>query len=295
MDSTSIRYKFNPMLTDTVGFYDYCIPLTNESIPPVADSLKKYYDFSVYNFVTPPPAPKELTETISVFGKHQLLPVHSGPMAIIRQSTDWITILLLVCLLLFAWIQTTSQKRFAQIFKAVMQPHAVNQLEREGNLFRERITLSLGAIYYIVGSVFIFQLFNAFYTLPGEIDNLSFTALILAALFSYQMLKSILIYTSGIIFKTAESSRYYQLNTLIFNQITGIVVFPFSIMALYWENTTFLIIGSVIVSLLFGYRLFRGILTGMANKNYNLLYLFLYLCTLEILPLLLLLKVISKM
>jgi hypothetical protein len=216
-------------------------------------------------------------------------------VAIIRQSTDWITILLLVCLLLFAWIQTTSQKRFAQIFKAVMQPHSVNQLEREGNLFRERITLSLGAIYYIVGSVFIFQLFNAFYTLPGEIDNLSFTALILAALFSYQMLKSILIYTSGIIFKTAESSRYYQLNTLIFNQITGIVVFPFSIMALYWENTTFLIIGSVIVSLLFGYRLFRGILTGMANKNYNLLYLFLYLCTLEILPLLLLLKVISKM
>jgi hypothetical protein len=295
MDSTSIRYKFNPMLTDTVGFYDYCIPLTNESIPPVADSLKKYYDFSVYNFVTPPPAPKELTETISVFGKHQLLPVNSGPVAIIRQSTDWITILLLVCLLLFAWIQTTSQKRFAQIFKAVMQPHSVNQLEREGNLFRERITLSLGAIYYIVGSVFIFQLFNAFYTLPGEIDNLSFTALILAALFSYQMLKSILIYTSGIIFKTAESSRYYQLNTLIFNQITGIVVFPFSIMALYWENTTFLIIGSVIVSLLFGYRLFRGILTGMANKNYNLLYLFLYLCTLEILPLLLLLKVISKM
>ena len=295
MDSTSIRYKFNPMLTDTVGFYDYCIPLTNESIPPVADSLKKYYDFSVYNFVTPPPAPKEFTETISVFGKHQLLPVHSGPVAIIRQSTDWITILLLVCLLLFAWIQTVSHKRFAQIFKAVMQPHSVNQLEREGNLFRERITLSLGAIYYIVGSVFIFQLFNAFYTLPGEIDNLSFTALILGVLFSYQMIKSLLIYTSGIIFKTAESSRYYQLNTLIFNQITGIVIFPFAIMALYWENTTFLIIGGVIVSLLFGYRLFRGILTGMANKNYNLLYLFLYLCTLEILPLLLLLKVISKM
>ena len=283
------------MLTDTVGFYDYCIPLTNESAPPPADSLKKYYDFSVYNFVTPPPAPKEFAQTTSVFGKHQLMPVHSDPMAINRQSTDWITMLLLVCLLLFAWIQTVSHKRFAQIFKAVLQPHSVNQLEREGNLFRERITLGLGAIYYIVGSVFIFQLFNAFYTLPSEFDSLSFTAVILGALFSYQMLKSLLIYTSGIIFKTAESSRFYQLNTLIFNQITGIVIFPFVIMAFYWENTTFLIIGAVIVSLLFGYRLFRGILTGLANKNYNLLYLFLYLCTLEILPLLLLLKVISKM
>ncbi len=295
MDTTSIRYKFNPALTDTVGFYDYCIPLTNESVPPPADSLLKYYDYSVYNFVTPPPAPKEYAESPSVFGKHQLLPVHKGPVALNRQSTDWITILLLLCLVLFAWIQTVSHKRFVQIIRAVLQPHSVNQLEREGNLFRERITLGLGAIYYIIGSVFILQLFKAFNTLPAGFDNLSFAALISGALIGYQMLKSLLIYTSGIIFKTAESSRSYQLNTLIFNHITGIVLFPFVIMAFYYENTTFLIIGGVIASLLFVYRLFRGILTGLDNKNYNLLYLFLYLCTLEILPLLLLVKVVSKM
>jgi len=295
MDTTSIRYKVNPVLTDTVGFYDYCIPLTNESIPPVADSLQKYYDYSVYNFVTPPPAPKEFAETTSVFGKHQLLPVHAGPLAINRQSTDWITILLLVCLLLFAWIQTASQKRFAQIFKAVIQPHSVNQLEREGNLFRERITLGLGAIYYIIGAVFIFQLFSAFYTIPSQFNNLSFTAIVFAVLFIYHQVKTLLIYTSGIIFKTGESSRSYQLNTLIFNQIIGVTLFPFTIMAFYWENTIFLLIGVVIASLLFCYRLFRHVLTGLANKNYNLLYLFLYLCTLEILPLLVFLKVISKM
>ena len=60
METTPIRYKFNPNLTDTVGFFDYSIPLTNESSPPVADTLKKYQDFSVYNFVTPPAAPKSL-------------------------------------------------------------------------------------------------------------------------------------------------------------------------------------------------------------------------------------------
>jgi len=290
MDTTSIRYKFNPVLTDTVGFYDYCIPLTNESVPPFADSLLKYYDFSVYNYVTPPPAPKELAETPSVFETHQLIPVHKGPVAINRQSSDWITILLLFCLLLFAWIQTVSHKRFLQIVRAVTQPHSVNQLEREGNLFKERITLGLGAIYYIIGSVFILQLFKAFYTLPSGFNNLTFAALISGVLFCYQMLKSLLIYTSGIIFKTAESSREYQLN-----QITGIVLFPFVIIAFYYGNTTFLIIAAIIVSLLFIYRLVRGILTGLNNKNYNLLYLFLYLCTLEILPLLLLVKVVSKM
>jgi len=294
MDSLSIRYQHNPLLTDTVGFFDCCIPLTNEKVAPPADSLKKYFNYDVYNYKTPPPVPKELIQSKSVFSVHQLEPVHSGSVPINRQSTDWITVLLLACLLIFAWIQTYYSKRLSQVFRAVAQSHAVNQLEREGNLFTERITLGLGFIYYVVCTIFIFQVFSAFFKLPYKLDNLTFATLIFVSLFVYQMLKSSLIYGLGIVFNTNESARSYQLNTLIFNHILGIVLFPITIMAFYWGSTFFLIAGSIIVSLLILYKLFRGILIGLANKNYNLFYLFLYLCTLEILPLLLLIKVISK-
>ncbi len=294
MDSLTIRYKFNPTLTDTVGFFEYSIPLTNESFVPTADSLKKYYNNSIFDYITPPPASKELTQTNSVFGHHQLEPVHSDSLPVNRQSTDWITLVLLICLFIFAWIQTYYPKRFGQIFRAVAQPHAVNQLEREGNLFSERITLGLGFIYYAVSSIFIYQLFKTFFTIPDGLNNIALAGIIFGSLFAYQMVKSALVYMLGIIFQTSESTRSFQLNTLIFNHIIGAVLFPVTIIAIYWGSSIFLIAGIVIASLLLLYRLFRSILTGMANMNYNLFYLFLYLCTLEILPLLLLYKVISK-
>jgi MFS family permease len=283
------------MLTDTVGFFDYCIPLTNESHPPASDSLLKYYDFSVYNYITPPPPHKQYLQTTSLFRPHNLAPKHSGPMAINQQGYDWITIVFLVCLFLFAWIQTSYSKRLSQIFRAVAQPHYVNQLEREGNLFKERIILGLGLNYYLISSIFAFQIFSMFSPVPPRLNSLTLTGIIFGGIFLYQMLKSAIIYLTGIIFETGESARQYQLIILIFNYIIGIVLFPVVVIAFYWNSTALLITGIVITSLLLLYRLARGVLSGQSNKDYNLFYLFLYLCTLEILPLLLIFKVISKM
>jgi hypothetical protein len=295
MNDSIVRYQFNPTLTDTVGFFDYCIPLTNESHPPSADSLLKYYDFSVYNFITPPPPSKLINQTISVFEPHYLVPIHKGPMAIERQSSDWITLIFLTCLFILAWIQTSYSKRLGQIFQAVAQPHHLNQLEREGNLFKERITIGLGFIYYTITSIFIFLIFREFSGTLAGLSNLLFTGIIFAGLILYQSLKSAFVFASGIIFDTRESARQYQLNIMIFNYLIGVILFPVTIIAFFWNSTVLLIIGIIITSLLLLYQLYRGILTGISNKSYNLFYLFLYLCTLEILPLLLLYKVISKM
>lgn len=294
MNDSIARFQNNPMLTDTVGFFDYGIPLTDESNTPVADSLMKYYDFSIYNYLTPPPPRKQFVETSSVFQPHNLEPKHRGPLAINQQSTDWITLVFLVCLIVFAWLQTSYSKRLGQIFRAVAQPHHVNQLEREGNLFKERITLGLGLIYYLVSSVFVFQAFTMFGSIPPELNSLALAGIILAGIFLYQLIKSAIIYFIGVIFNTGESARQYQLIILIFNYIIGIILFPVAVIAFYWNSSAILIAGIVIVSLLLLYRIFRGILTGRDNRSYNLFYLFLYLCTLEILPLLLIFKLISK-
>ncbi len=294
MNDSIIRYQYNPLLTDTAGFFDVCIPLTNEARPPKADSLQKYYDFSIYNYITPAPEPKQLLHSTSVFVPHNLKPVHQGPLAINRQSGDWATLVFIVCLLVVAWIQTFYPKRLIQIFRAVAQPHFLNQLEREGNLFKERIRLGLSFIYYCIASIFIFLLVNEFGGIPSGMSNFGFTAAVFAGLFIFESVKSLLVYFTGMVFGTTESARQYQLNTMIFNQITGITLLPVIITAFYWNNIYIIYTGIAIVSLLLLYRTFRGILTGMTNNNYNLFYLFLYLCTLEILPLFILFRVVSK-
>jgi hypothetical protein len=294
MNDSIIRYQYNPMLTDTVSFFDLCIPLTNENLHPTADSLQKYYDNSIYNYITPLPPQKQFLETTSVFKPHNLEPKHSEPLAINYQYSNWITIVLLICLFIFAWIQTTSSKRFNQIIRAVVQPHHINQLERDGNIFKERITLGLGLIYYLVTSIFIFLVFTEYNTVPAGMTNIVFTGIVFMGLFVYQFIKSSLIHLSGVIFGTSESARKYQLIILIFNNMIGILLVPVTLIAFYWESAYMLIAGIVIVSLLLSYRVIRGFLTGQDNKSYSLFYLILYLCTLEILPLLLLFKAISK-
>jgi hypothetical protein len=283
------------MLTDTVGFFDYCIPLTNESQHPTTDSLQKYYDYSIYNYITPLPPQKQFLKTSSVFKPHNLVPKHPGPLAIEHQATNWITIVFLVCLFIFAWIQSTYSKRLSQIFRAVAQPHHVNQLERDGNIFKERIALGLGLNYYLVMSIFIFQILSVFGSIPAGFNNLVMAGIIFTGLFLYQLLKSLVIHGSGMIFNTREYAREYHLIILIFNYIIGIILLPVVVVSFYWNNPAFLITGIVISSLLIIYRIIRGFLTGQENKSYNLFYLFLYLCTLEILPLLLIYKTISKM
>ena len=293
MNDTIVRYQYNPMLADTVGFFDYCVPLTNESVPPANDSLLKYYDFSIYNYITPI-AQRQLHQTNSVFEPHNLRTKHSTPLAIERQSYDWITLIFLACLFVFAWLQTSYSKRMGQIFLAVAQPHYINQLEREGNLFKERITIGLGFIYYTISSIFVFLITKEYFGVPAGISNFSFTAIVLTGLFIYQSLKSAVVLASGIIFDTREAARQYQLNIMIFNYLIGVVLFPVVMITFYWNNTFLLISGIIIVLFLLLYRLFRGVLTGITNKSYNLFYLLLYLCTLEILPLIILYKAISK-
>lgn len=282
------------MLTDTVGFFDVCVPLTNESLTPKADSLKKYFDFNVYNYITPPPK-KQIFPSTSIFKPHNLESKHSGPLSINRQATDWITIIFLLCLFIFAWIQTSYSKRLNQIFRAAAQPHHVNQLERDGNLVKERIALGLGLNYYLMSSIFIFQILNQLGVIPAGFGNLTITGIIFAGLFIYQSFKSLVVRGSGVIFNTTESARQYQLITLIFNYIIGLILFPVVVVAFYWNNTAFLIAGFIVISFLISYRIVRGFLVGLENKSYNLFYLFLYLCTLEILPLLLIYRAISKM
>jgi hypothetical protein len=290
MNDTIVRYQHYPLLIDTVGFFDVCIPLTNESNLQIVDSLSKYYDLNSYNYISPGATPRQQLQIKSIYTPHQLKPIHSSPLSINKQPTDWITIVLLMCLVIFTWIQVLYPKRLSQIFRACAQPHFLNQLEREGNLFKERIRLGLGFIYFSCSSIFLFLLSKEFGLAPTGMSSYFFTLLIFTGLLLFEAAKTVAVYMLGIIFNTSENARQYQLNTMIFNHIIGLSLIPIITMAFYWNNSIIIFIGIIFISLLILYRIFRGILTGLSGNKYNLFYLFLYLCTLEILPLLLLSK-----
>lgn len=293
MNNSSIRFQYNPALTDTVGFFDYCIPLTNTGDKHIADSLQPFYSNLLFDYVKPEKAVAHKEIVTSVFKPHQLQikSLSSKPMH--TQSTDWVIGILLISLIFFAWIQTTYSKRLRQIIKAALQPYFLNQLEREGNLFTERISIGLGVIYYSMTSILLFLVFKKFGFIPSGLSDWQVTLLLFGGLFVFDGIKSVLITISGKVFQTEESSHEIKLNILIFNHLIGVFLFPVSIIALFWNGKFILITGLVIFSLLMIYRFIRLLIIGISTSKYNLLYLILYLCTLEILPILLLLRTIK--
>jgi hypothetical protein len=288
------RYKVNPSLNDTLGFFDTYVPYTNQSKIPVNDSIRKFCDFSIYDYITPLPKKVSLTPGPSIFTSHELSHSNNGPRPIHKESTDWITFLVIVSLLIIAWIQTNHSKRLKQIIRSVMLPYYVNQLEREGNLYNERITLGLGFIYTSSVSLLIYSFYSANATTSFSLKPyLVFFIIFLGAL-AFVLFKAFFIFVTGAIFKTEEYAHAYRLNALIFNHATGLLIFPILLLVYYWETSPFLYIALIVFCILLLYRFIRSITIGLSNTKFSVFYLILYLCTLEILPLLLLVKFVRQ-
>ena len=77
----------------------------------------------------------------------------------------------------------------------------------------------------------------------------------------------------------------HRFNFVLIFQVTGLLLIPCTIIASYSAvaKEEFVYITLIILALVYVYRLVRGVLIGLTNRI-SLIYIILYLCTLEILP-----------
>ena len=229
----------------------------------------------------------------SVFTSSQLHPGKILTKNIRQNQPGWIPVLLIICLILITWSRVFYPKRMQQVFRAPFSKRFINLLTRDGNLFRERISVALGIVYVIALSLLFYE-FNrqilglTFQRLPGITLYLA----ILVAVMAFQTVKVALIRLLGMVFKTKETTYNYQLNMLIMAIFSGPPLLIALILCLYL-NSVFLLYCSMAVSLLlFSFRFMKGFFIGITLTKFSYLFLFVYLCSLEILPLLIIIKLL---
>lgn len=231
----------------------------------------------------------------SIFRSHELVP--KNHLAIERNATgrDWITFHLIVCLLLFAGVQIYYGKRFQQIIKAFGGIRYTSILSKEGNLFRERISIPLFIIYLVAFSLLIYLI------IAGDseptimnLSGLKFFSLIVISVLLTWFIKNLALNFIGVLFKNQLIlSDYMQIN-FIFNMVTGLILLPFIIFSVYM-SFSYLIYAAVVVWLLiYFYRFVRELFTGLSYTNFSLFSRILYLCTFEIIPFLVVTKLIMS-
>jgi len=229
--------------------------------------------------------------TRSPFSSHSLQTRNLQPLENHQFQPDWILGIFFLGFIILAWTNFFYSKRMKQIILASLSKRFINQLVRDGNLFKERISLSLAVVYIMSFSLLIYQGNQFILKLSlWNFHEILFYLLIVASLLAFWLIKIGLISMLGAIFKTPATTHYYLLNLLIFSILDGILLLPLLFCVVYLKSGILLYISLSITTILFIFRFVRGFLIGLSLTKFSYLFLFVYLCTLEILPLLMLIK-----
>jgi hypothetical protein len=209
---------------------------------------------------------------------------------------DWFTIIILVSVLSIALARFFFPSRMNQYFKAAFATRFFNQMEREGNFFNETLTYLLLFNYFTVISLLTAQtyiLFSDKLILPFEVMPYMVFITAFGALTGFYFSKSIITRSIAWIFKTQYTNNIYLKNIHLYNQIIGILLLPIIAFSAYNYSLTgiFIAWGLVLTGGLF--KVSRNIFMGRTLGGFPMYYIILYLCAVELVPILILVKAAS--
>jgi hypothetical protein len=207
---------------------------------------------------------------------------------------DWTIVLILALFILLASIRNASETYLLQLFQSLFNKKAAIRLfnEKISTLFN--VTFKLDSFFLIVTGLFIYQVVDHFSEFSPD-EELLFCGIITLAFIVFVFLKHMLYRISGAIFDIGEEIQEYIFHAKTGNRIMGIILFPvvlflFMIKGDYADYLLYF--GIVSVAIFCIINILRGIII-IAQKVFSVYYMILYLCTLEILPILLVWKILS--
>ena len=205
---------------------------------------------------------------------------------------DWMVIVLLVLLSLMAYFNVVYPTKMKNVFKAFRSDIAMRQFMREEtNIPRPYLFLTfqhavlMGLLWVLFYQAFIYST-----ALPWWVSLVSALSVLLIyglKWISFQLVK----WFSEGDFTLTE----YQYRTFATNRLLAILLYPLIILAaLSSIQHAYIYIGgtAIVIGLLISWRILKGAWVALTN-NVPLFYIFFYICTLEILPVLIGVKLIQ--
>lgn len=163
---------------------------------------------------------------------------------------------------------------------------------REESALSSRVSVFLIVNFLLMASLFIWQASGVLFTNYPPASSILWIALTLVGVY---IAKVIAVRILGFIFAMREAAQEYIYNIVLFNKALGLILFPVSLCLAYARqlNPEWLVLaGSGAWGILLIYRFIRLSWIGLSERGVSVLYIILYLCTLEILPFVVIIKVL---
>lgn len=229
-----------------------------------------------------------------IFQGHLLRPQHPSAQPLTNEIGDWFTLSLIVLVALFTWFRFFYYRIFRQLYTAFYNFTTTNQIVRDESVLLQRASLILSMISYMLMGLFLYQI-SIFLdwdmgVLQGGLIRFVFLSLSVAIAYSIKM---ILLRFLSTVFDLEKPVALYIFNVFLMIMMIGLLLLPINILLAYGPlqyRHWILLIAVGIIALLFVYRIVRVIGIWSGIPGFSLFYLFLYLCTFEIAPLLIIWK-----
>lgn len=211
------------------------------------------------------------------------------PRAEIHHPT-WFFIYLFFLLGYYAWIRVYYGDVFTQTLKATGNFQVANRMYLDNSTLKNQLDRVLYFLYFLAIAFLLYYVEVRMELFPYGFNGALLYLFNLAMLVGVFLGRIALLNLAGFLFNQTKVFREYLYNTLIFNKLMGLVVLSILFFAVYTEG----VIQDVLfwftlglVALIFLMRLVRGMIFSF-KKDVLIFYMFLYLCALEIAPLVLL-------
>ncbi len=227
-----------------------------------------------------------------LFKDHLLKPIHDTAIFNNAEILYWPSVVLFIVLCLLVLLKATSPQKTFRVLNAAYSLQVARQIEREDYGPLKRVSIVLSAVFVLITAFLFYKLnllFGSILSNNGSLFQYLFFVLVIILVYSVKILAANII---AFVTQTTSIFNEYINNTLIINQSIGVILLPVMIIVelspvnpvwIVLPATLFLVLGYIL-------RLYRGFLFSGIEQGVGLLQLFVYLCALEILPLMVLIK-----
>lgn len=207
-------------------------------------------------------------------------------------NSDWVVVLFIINLSILAYVRYNFANYISLILFSTVNSQSSNLIFKD-NKNNKTVSFILNIFFYITTSIFILQVLKMFfiefvsdyfiYIIPASILLLFFLTL------TYKFINLLL----SNIFLLKEVGEQYNHNITVFNQALSVLLFPITILISYSKADVLSVyIGLAFFFIIYILKIIRLFIINI-SQQLNFLYLFLYLCTFEIMPILYLLKILK--
>lgn len=225
----------------------------------------------------------------------------SLPDPIVRRTTsplqkynDWLSIFLIFSVVIIGFLRISSMKFLRELFNSAFYSQAASKMYSSVNIRNSKPSFVLSILFFVNTGLFIFEAL-VFYqeTIFGQ-NGFSLLLIVWVVIVGYDVIKGLLYRMTGFVFDTLFLTGEYIFNASMLSKVYAIVLLPIISVIPFvnsWMIPNLIKMGVGIFIVLYIWQLFRGIKIFFQN-TFSGFYMFLYFCALEILPLVILYKIL---